>query len=110
MESAGGRASARKIFAPQKNMTVTIASGIAVQTISSGSDPWISGGRSSSDRRRNLTAKYAMHRKMSVEKNTATPHRKKNSTSTDPAIVEARGGKSGNVISGVMGSRAPSGT
>jgi hypothetical protein len=50
---------------------------IAVQTISSVIEPWISPGRSASERRRYLIAKYAITRKMSVEKNAVTPSRKK---------------------------------
>jgi hypothetical protein len=51
-----------------------------------------------------------MHKKMRTEKKIATPTRKRKSASTEPAIVEALSGNSGNVISGIIGSSAPDGT
>ena len=47
----------KKTFAPHTNITATMPRGMSVQASSRASDPWISAGRSSSERRRYLTAK-----------------------------------------------------
>ena len=55
--SSGGRFMWKKTFAPHTNITTTMPRGMRVQVSSSRSDPWISAGRSASERRRYLTAK-----------------------------------------------------
>ena len=50
--SSGGRFMWKKTLAPHTNMTAMRTSGTMVQVSSRASEPWISAGRSSSERRR----------------------------------------------------------
>src|SRR5262245_19178849 len=93
IESFGTRCSVKNTSALHRKMTSTMPAGISVQASSSGSEPWISAGRSSSERRRNLTANTASSVAISTPKNTLTAIRKRYSASTLPAVVEAPSGK-----------------
>src|SRR6266540_2446343 len=75
------------MIAPQTNMTIVRPNGIADQKISSQKFPSMGRGRSSSERRRYLTAKTKMAKKISATK--------KNNASTRDAMVDACSGNKG---------------
>jgi hypothetical protein len=58
---------------------------MSVQVSSRARDPWISAGRSDSDRRRYLIAKKTSASETATVKNTVTATMKKKSASTSPA-------------------------
>src|SRR5919106_3368198 len=88
----------KKMIAPQTNITIVRPRGITDQKTSSQMLPSIGGGRSASERRRYLTAKNIIRKKISALKNPATATRKKNSASTLGAMVDACSGNRGKPI------------
>jgi hypothetical protein len=85
----------KKTCAPHTNMTTVSRKGMMLQASSRGSEPSISSGRSSSERRRYLTAKTTSVAAIPTEKNTVTPTRKRKRASTSLAMTEACSGKRG---------------
>src|SRR6266498_702415 len=99
------------MIAPQTNMTIVRPNGIADQKISSQKFPSMGRGRSCSERRRYLTAKTKMAKKISATKKTDTATRKKNSASTRDAMVDACSGNKGKprfIALGVLSGLQPS--
>src|SRR5262245_46325440 len=94
--SFGGLKMSKKMIAPQTKITIVKPNGITDQKTSSQKAPSMDWGRSSSARRRYLTAKKIIMKKINVTKKTETATRKNKSASTRGAMVEACSGKRGN--------------
>jgi hypothetical protein len=92
---AGGLDIAKNTLAPHTKMINTIASGAALQPISSSMLPRMFAPMASGVRRRYLIAYQTINPAIRSEKNTVRATRKKYNASTRLAIVEADSGKRG---------------
>src|SRR5579863_5606873 len=95
MEALGGREFAKYRLELHTNITAQSAVGNSVQVSSSERCVSVCGGRSSSERRRYLMAKYKSAEKMIKVKKSVMPVRKKWSLSTPSAMVDPGSGRMG---------------